>query len=385
MPFSYYRGQEEERMNRQKIRFGVIGFAHLHVLELIRGFLQMPEQYEFIGAADTRPMIETDFSGRFSRNSNKALFQQMMGPDAVCASVEELLSGKPELILVTTENALHGTVVPELLLRGIHVVVDKPLAICEEHAAAIRKAEIEGGARCITNWFSYWKPGIRLARKLMREGIVGSVYRFQYRNPDTLGVYEGKAQMDESILKKEWWYQLRCGGGSMIDYCSYGIVLADWFLERQPEAVSAVTKNFHQKFCDAEDYAALTLLYPDTIAYLEGTWTTVSSGLPTGPILWGEKGTLIAENYDHSNSTRVCLYQTPHASAPDKIYHSEDYPLPECHRNLAEDVYYYLTTREPVPYLLSTECNQKAARILDAARKSAATGAEQKIRNSSAG
>ena len=61
-------------MNRQKIRFGVIGFAHLHVLELIRGFLQMPEQYEFIGAADTRPMIETDFSGRFSRNSNKALF-----------------------------------------------------------------------------------------------------------------------------------------------------------------------------------------------------------------------------------------------------------------------------------------------------------------------
>ena len=364
----------------KKIRFGVVGFAHLHVLELIGGFLKMPNQYEFVGAADTPPMNETDYQGPFGRWSNKCQFLKMMGENSIFDSVDELLEMKPDLILVTTEHALHGTVIPRILREGVHVVVDKPLAICEKHALAIKKAAEEGHAKCITNWFSYWKPGIRLAKQLIDEDIVGSIYNFRYRNPDTLGVYANKGQMPEEVLKKEWWYQLRCGGGSMIDYCSYGVVLADWFLGRQPEAVFGMKANIHQKFSDAEDYAALILTYPNATAFLEGTWATISSGLPTGPILWGDKGALIVENYDHGNNTRVCLYRKQYASVPDRVYRSEDYPLPEGHRNLAEDVYFYLNTEEPIPYILSLDCNIKASRVLDAGVKASETGSLQKIR-----
>ncbi len=359
---------------KRKYRVGVLGFAHLHVLEIIRGFLAMPDHYEFIGAADTAPMNETTYQGPASRWSNRERFLRMMNMDQMFESMEQLLETKPDLVLVTTENALHGTVIPQLLYQGIHVVTDKPLAICKDHALKIEKAAREGKALCITNWFSYWKPGIRLAKKLIDQGIIGKVYRFQYRNPDSLGVHPDKKQIPEEYLKREWWYQLRCGGGSMIDYCSYGIVLADWFLGRQPETVFGIKANFHHQFGDAEDYAALTLTYPEGVAFLEGTWATRSSGLPTGPIVWGDKGSLIVENYDHKNRTRVCVYQEPYASIPNIVYDSEDYPLPQGHQNLAEDVFYYLETGEDLPYLLSLDCNVKATYVLEAGIRSAASG-----------
>ena len=365
----------------KKYRFGVIGFAHLHVLELIRSFLAMPGQFEFIGAADTPPMIDSNYNGPAGRRSNLARFVEMMGEGCLCTSVDALLDRKPDLVLVTTEHAVHGTVLPQILRRGVHAVVDKPLAVCERDALAIDEAARSGQALCITNWFSYWKPGIRLAKKLIDGGIIGQVYKFQYRNPDSLGVFPNRDSIDVETLKKEWWYHLNCGGGSMIDYCSYGIVLADWFLGRQPESVFGFKANFHQKFSDAEDYASMILTYPEAVAVLEGTWTTVSSGLPTGPILWGDRGSLVVENYDHSNNTRICLYQHPYASEPDRVYHSEDYALEEGHRTLAQDVYYYLLTGEPLPYLLSLECNIKAARVLDAGKKSAETRRVQTLQS----
>lgn len=359
---------------KRKYRIGVIGFAHLHVLELIRTFLDMPKQYEFIGAADTEPMNHSQYRGPASRWSNRERFLRMMQIDKIFDNMEQLLDMGPDIVLVTTENALHGTVIPKILRRGIHVVVDKPLAICQAHAAEIWKAAEEGKSVCITNWFSYWKPGIRLAKDLIDQGIIGRIYRFQYRNPDSLGVHSDIEQISGEALKKEWWYQLRCGGGSMIDYCSYGIVLADWFLGRQPEAVFGVKRNIRQKFGDAEDYASMMLMYPDRVAFLEGTWATRSSGLPAGPVLWGEKGAMIVENYDHTNRTRVCIYKEPYASSPDSLYHSDDYPLPRGHQNLAQDVFYYLETGEPLPYLLSLECNMKAAWVLEAGNRSALSG-----------
>ena len=36
--------------------------------------------------------------------------------------------------------------------------------------------------------------------------------------------------------------------------------------------------------------------YPEAVSILEGTWNTISSGYPSGPIVWGEKGALIVEN-----------------------------------------------------------------------------------------
>ena len=56
------------------------------------------------------------------------------------------------------------------------------------------------------------------------------------------------------------------------------------------QGVYGLKANFNHRFGDAEDYASLMVRYPEAVSILEGTWNTISSGYPSGPIVWGEKG-----------------------------------------------------------------------------------------------
>ena len=48
------------------------------------------------------------------------------------------------------------------------------------------------------------------------EGVIGKVYRFQFRNPDSLGPFSYGQVMTDRQLGKEWWHQEAAGGGSML-------------------------------------------------------------------------------------------------------------------------------------------------------------------------
>ena len=41
----------------KKYRIGLVGFAHMHVLDQIKPFLSMPERVEWIGASDIKPCL----------------------------------------------------------------------------------------------------------------------------------------------------------------------------------------------------------------------------------------------------------------------------------------------------------------------------------------
>ena len=45
----------------KKYRIGLVGFAHMHVLDQIKPFLSMPERVEWIGASDIKPMVESEY------------------------------------------------------------------------------------------------------------------------------------------------------------------------------------------------------------------------------------------------------------------------------------------------------------------------------------
>ena len=44
----------------KKYRIGLVGFAHMHVLDQIKPFLSMPERVEWIGASDIKPLHEPE-------------------------------------------------------------------------------------------------------------------------------------------------------------------------------------------------------------------------------------------------------------------------------------------------------------------------------------
>ena len=242
----------------KKYRIGLVGFAHMHVLDQIKPFLSMPERVEWIGASDIKPMVESEYFESSSRSMNLKLCQEQCGFTRVFEDYRDLLDLKPDLVLVNCENAFHGIIIPEILMRGIHGVV----------------------------------------------------------------VYGLKA-------------------------------------------------NFNHRFGDAEDYASLMVRYPEAVSILEGTWNTISSGYPSGPIVWGEKGALIVENGgDHGIHANVCVYLDRYSTTPSKVYCSDDYPLPEGRSNLAQEVFHHLETGEPVHYTMDLNNNLWSAAMLDAGIRS---------------
>ena len=133
----------------KKYRIGLVGFAHMHVLGQIKPFLSMPERVEWIGASDIKPMVESEYFESSSRSMNLKLCQEQCGFTRVFEDYRDLLDLKPDLVLVNCENAFHGIIIPEILMRGIHVVVEKPLAYSTEHAMAIARASRIGKADCM--------------------------------------------------------------------------------------------------------------------------------------------------------------------------------------------------------------------------------------------
>ena len=203
----------------KKYRICLVGFAHMHVLDQIKPFLSMPERVEWIGASDIKPMVESEYFESSSRSMNLKLCQEQCGFTRVFEDYRDLLDLKPDLVLVNCENAFHGIIIPEILMRGIHVVVEKPLAYSTEHAMAIARASRIGKADCMINWPTTWQASVRLGQKLVSEGVVGKVYRFQFRNPDSMGPFSYGQVMTDRQLGKEWWHQDAAGGGSLLDYC----------------------------------------------------------------------------------------------------------------------------------------------------------------------
>ena len=355
----------------KKYRIGLVGFAHMHVLDQIKPFLSMPERVEWIGASDIKPMVESEYFESSSRSMNLKLCQEQCGFTRVFEDYRDLLDLKPDLVLVNCENAFHGIIIPEILMRGIHVVVEKPLAYSTEHAMAIARASRIGKADCMINWPTTWQASVRLGQKLVSEGVVGKVYRFQFRNPDSLGPFSYGQVMTDRQLGKEWWHQEAAGGGSLLDYCCYGTILSNWYLGEKPQGVYGLKANFNHRFGDAEDYASLMVRYPEAVSILEGTWNTISSGYPSGPIVWGEKGALIVENGgDHGIHANVCVYLDRYSTTPSKVYCSDDYPLPEGRSNLAQEVFHHLETGEPVHYTMDLNNNLWSAAMLDAGIRS---------------
>lgn len=90
----------------------------MHVLDQIKPFLSMPERVEWIGASDIKPMVESEYFESSSRSMNLKLCQEQCGFTRVFEDYRDLLDLKPDLVLVNCENAFHGIIIPEILMRG---------------------------------------------------------------------------------------------------------------------------------------------------------------------------------------------------------------------------------------------------------------------------
>lgn len=351
----------------KKFRIGVIGFAQMHITTLISSFQTMPDRFEFIGLCDLPtdlgPVSEQGGTRLGTRNNVLRLC-----PDApVYEDYRDLIAAKPDLMLVTTENSRHAEVVCAALNEGIHVILEKPMAMSLAEARRMVAAARLHNALFMINWPTSWFTPFRTAHRLVQEGVVGRVLRFAYCNT-SLGPFSYGQTLTDEEKTHEWWYHRALGGGSPMDYLGYGCILSRWFLGKKAIAAFAEARNFTSEYSDVDDHSTLILRFEDTQALIEGTWSTFSAGgLPNGPIIYGTEGTLVV---DRMNNT-ISLYSERGTSKPTRVFEPD--PLPEGREDLPGEFLHALETGEMHP-TLSPELNLEATAAVDAALRSIASG-----------
>ena len=359
-------------------RLGVIGFAHMHINELMRAFADLPT-VECVACSDTRPRRPELVEARFTRGWNLKHGLETIGIPRAYEDYQDMLSQERfDIVLFCPENARHGEVAEAIAAHGAHLLTEKPMAASLAEARRMARAAEAAGVTLMVNWPTTWSSAARTARRLVEEGAIGRLWEVRWRGGSMGPLARGSShpgvggtavEMTDEALSATWWYQRADGGGALLDYCCYGACLSRWYMGRPAEAAVAMTANVNSTFGDAEDNAVITVRFPDGLAVLEATWSTVDHGAPTGPILYGTEGTLLVERRrDEPEVVRLLRgkYGPPQEITAD--------PLPPGRDTLAREFIHHLETGEPLHETLQVGFNLQAQAILEAGIRSAASG-----------
>ena len=361
-------------MSKKLYRIAAIGFAHAHMRMNLEAFASCKDRVVFVAAADVKPRISSISEQRSTRIAGLHQAVNLYGFKKYDDYNRLLDENKIDIALVCSENAFHPQVSEILLQKGIHVVLEKPMAADMSGALRITHAKGKSNAHVYTNWPSAWNNTIRKAKKMTDEGVIGRLYKFTYRNGDSLGPFSYGQTLTDKEKSLEWWYQSDVGGGAMLDYCSYGACMSCWFINQHPIEAFGLKANYNSPYGNVEDYATITVRFPSSVAILEGSWTTINTGIEPGPILFGTEGTMVVKQ-----SGQLYIYKTRHKKEPDLIIEPE--PLPIERNNLGKEILYHLDTGGSLFPMLDLELNLEAMSILDAGSRSANTKKMEAINN----
>jgi predicted dehydrogenase len=131
------------------------------------------------------------------------------------------LPGRVEAAVVALPNSLHAPVSIELLRRGVHVLVEKPMAMSVRECDAMIDAARAGRTVLAVGLDFRFFEASQLVRDLLRDGLLGEIRSFDLRQ----GVIPRWPFATDFLLKKEM-----AGGGVLADFGVHVLDLLLWWL-----------------------------------------------------------------------------------------------------------------------------------------------------------
>ncbi|MFQ5810100.1 MAG: Gfo/Idh/MocA family protein [Armatimonadota bacterium] len=288
-----------------------------------------------------------------------------------------------DIVICCSENAKHPEVVEACAAAGVHVCVEKPMAMSLAHGLRMARACQAAGTTLVTNWPTTWSPSARKAKALIEEGAIGDVLQVRSRVGHTgplgsgaahAGVDETADAMTNAERAATWWHQDAAGGGALLDFCCYGALASRWYIGEPAVSAMGMRANLASQWSDADDNGAIIVRFPGAMAVMEGTWSTWDHGVPGGPIVYGTTGTLVVDQRDGEPVVRI------ERGGGDTTIH-ECEPLPEGREQVPGEFIHHLETGEPLHPTLATELNLEVMAILDAGVRSACSGKMEPVDN----
>ena len=244
--------------NNKPLKIGIIGLTHDHVHLLLNR--QDKGDLEIVGIVEPNRELAHRYSKRYGYSM-----------DIVFSSMEEMIQ-KKKPIAVTAFGSIyeHLKVVETCAALGIHVMVEKPLAVSMEHALKMETLAKKHGIHLLTNYETTWYASNHKTFEMIENDAIGPLRK--------VVVHDGHKGPSEIGISKEFlnWLTdpVQNGGGAVIDFGCYGVNLITWLNKGvKPISVTAVTQTIKPELYPlVDDEATIILKYPKMQGVVQASW-----------------------------------------------------------------------------------------------------------------
>ena len=263
------------------LRVAIIGLTHDHVHWILGR--------EKIGDIEIVGIVEP----------NRALAQKhgkqyKYSMDLVHNSIEDLIKVvQPEAVMAFNDIYGHLEVVEFFAPKGIHIMVEKPLAVNVIHAQKMIALAKKHKVHLMTNYETTWYGSNAKAFELIEEGktmgdISKIVFNTGHPGPKEIGCSkEFLDWLTDPVLN---------GGGALTDFGCYGANIATFIMKGEtPKTVTCVIQQTKPDiYPNVDDDATMILTYPKTQVVIQASWNWSHSRKDMS--VYGKHGYVICEN-----------------------------------------------------------------------------------------
>ena len=263
------------------VKVAVIGLTHTHVHWILgredRGDI------EIVGIVEPN----TDLAERYTK-------QHGFSMDIVYPTMDALMEiVKPQAVTAFGTIYDHLSVVEFFAPKGIHIMVEKPLAVSLDHAKKMQALAKKHNIHLLTNYETTWYGSNLKAYEMVHEdNMIGDIRK--------IVVHDGHPGPKEIGVNKEFLQWLTDpklnGAGALTDFGCYGANLATWLMKgERPQSVFAMTAtNKPDLYPKVDDEATIILQYPKTQVIIQASWNWPVSRKDME--VYGVTGQIIADN-----------------------------------------------------------------------------------------
>jgi predicted dehydrogenase len=240
------------------LRLAIAGLTHDHV----RGVLSKRQR----GDVEIVGIYEPDqaLSARYAKEYG-------LDPGLFFTDLGGMLDRvKPQAVAAFGSIFEHLSVVEAAAPRGVHVMVEKPLAVSVAHAERMAALARAHHIQLVTNYETTWYPNVPALAALVSDGSLGPLRK--------VVVHDGHQGPKEIGVSPEFFHWLtdpvQNGGGALIDFGCYGADLLTWLMHGEvPTTVTAVTQQIKPDiYPKVDDEATIVVTYPQAQGIIQASW-----------------------------------------------------------------------------------------------------------------
>ncbi len=344
---------QAQTADQKPIRLAIAGMTHGHISFI----LGRKEKKDFQLAGVYEPNTEL---------ANKLSKRYGFDKSLIYTNLEKMLDDvKPEAVVAFGSVFEHMAVVEACAPRGIHVMVEKPLATNVAHAKRMALLAAKYKIHLLTDFETSWYPTTAKTFQLVNDSnFVGNIKKVVIHDG-----HQGPKEIGCDKVFLDWLTDpVQNGGGALIDFGCYGANLMTYLMKgEEPISVTAVTQHFKPEvYPKVEDEATIIVSYQKAQCIIQASWNWPFSRKDME--VYGDLGQILTVNNSDMRlrGKAMKVEQKVQVTSKDIAVYEDPF------------VYFFDVLKGKVTMsnydLYSLKNNMIVVEILEAARESAKTG-----------